>query len=652
MSKPRALNTRHQRRRSPEDGKTRVFISWAGDVGQRLAEGLKDTIFKYPGVSAFVSSVDIAAGAPWLAELEQGLRESAFAVACLTPGSTRQPWLNFEGGFAFAVRGNFKLIRFGEDPQPPLNNLQSIDGFSVTELAKLLKDIVKDEHGVDAWLAGIWHQWSKLLEREKDALVRPDNDVVRSANQLADLAAALAKSPSVLRDNGFLQHLINLSLKELSDRLIARKLHYSIPASLYPHRLIDLQKNLKAHVSAIALIAEEEAFWQQTLGDQILRTALPNSSRIFVFAKRREFEQHFDTLIQHATAYNVYALHLDVLTRQFPGYRKDFSVISMERESVVAYYGEHDDRMNIKFSGDVNEISLHTETFRRIRDSSIPIDKTMRRENADTVLSLWDRIERPTRIKPELSRYEERMIEMSKYISIDDYDAHEEEHAYYVEMMETMLASLERLYPERNRPIRILELGAGTGIFTRRLAALRDVEVVAMEIDWACYERLRHNLAGKDHVRCYHADSRHFDPEGTFDAILSSFADHHIKPTDKALYFDNVRRNLTPNGVFIVGDEFLRAHDPNNEVDRRAALEAYHQHIIAIADQERHPILAKLERLALQSGIERWGDFKQTCADYEDLTAKAGFLHRKIKIGPKSAETIGGVYVYEMTQRN
>jgi cyclopropane fatty-acyl-phospholipid synthase-like methyltransferase len=70
---------------------------------------------------------------------------------------------------------------------------------------------------------------------------------------------------------------------------------------------------------------------------------------------------------------------------------------------------------------------------------------------------------------------------------------------------------------------------------------------------------------------------------GLFDVVVSSFADHHIKPTDKGRYFRNVTDNMKPGGLFLVGDEFLPEHDQSDVNAHKAALERYHNHIIEIA---------------------------------------------------------------------
>lgn len=156
-------------------------------------------------------------------------------------------------------------------------------------------------------------------------------------------------------------------------------------------------------------------------------------------------------------------------------------------------------------------------------------------------------------------------------------------------------------------------------------------------------------------VTIYHEDRRTFDPPDKFDYIFSSFADHHIKKEDKDKYFDNIKANLKPHGLLIVGDDFIREHDSNDREDRDSALRDYHNHIIQIAEQDGELILAELEREALKSGLEEKGDFKVSCQQYEEFLRQAGFEFLSYPIGPSDdllRSRIGGVFVYKAWLRN
>jgi ubiquinone/menaquinone biosynthesis C-methylase UbiE len=353
-----------------------------------------------------------------------------------------------------------------------------------------------------------------------------------------------------------------------------------------------------------------------------------------VFATADQFDRYYEQMRRHAKKYKVSAMTFARLSADFPGFAKDFSIIEAQGSKILAEYDGTAPLRNINFVADADEIADHEREFREIARLAVPVKGADSEQ--DTLRDLL--------FPSGLTGYEKRPIEMSAYISVIDYDAFEEGHVHYKEMMACMV---EEMGPTTNR--RVLEVGAGTGILTRRLAVLSGITVVALEIDWACYLRLAQNLRQYPNVRCENKDSRVYDPEGEFDFIFSSFADHHIKPADKARYFKNIRRNLKPGGKFIVGDEFLRPHDRNNSKEWEGALRAYHGYVMDVAKKDGKMELVGLEDAALTSGLTRRGDFKVTVAEYEEHLRAAGFRFEKHLIGPANANEVGGIFVYVAT---
>ena len=237
--------------------------------------------------------------------------------------------------------------------------------------------------------------------------------------------------------------------------------------------------------------------------------------------------------------------------------------------------------------------------------------------------------------------------EMSNYIDITEYDKHEEKHAYFIDMMLEMTYIFSENRGDSSKSYRILELGSGTGIFTKRLAKIPNVQVIAVELDEKCFQVLQQNLQNYPSVELINGNSCTYHSEEKFNYIFSSFSDHHIKPTEKHSYLQNIKRNLQPDGLFIVGDEFLPPHNPNDQTAWQTALSTYHHHIIAIAQQQGETILADLERKALRSGLEQNGDFKISCCQYEEFLLTNGFAFTRKKIGPLNQDDVGGVYVYK-----
>jgi hypothetical protein len=147
-------------------------------------------------------------------------------------------------------------------------------------------------------------------------------------------------------------------------------------------------------------------------------------------------------------------------------------------------------------------------------------------------------------------------------------------------------------------------------------------------------------------------DSRDTNPDGTFDFVVSSFADHHIHALDKKTYFQNVKRNLRASAMFVVGDEFLPEYDIADEAARRQALNTYHDHIVQQAQAAGHVELVELEEQARRSGLASKGDYKLSLGHYGKLLQEAGLkVRERTKIGPLDPqfEGVGGIYVYEIT---
>jgi tRNA (cmo5U34)-methyltransferase len=103
------------------------------------------------------------------------------------------------------------------------------------------------------------------------------------------------------------------------------------------------------------------------------------------------------------------------------------------------------------------------------------------------------------------------------------------------------------------RLTRVLDLGSGDG---RLLALVKlahpDVNAVALDFSPVMLERLRIRFASDDRVTVVAHDLDNPLPSSldTFDAVVSSFAIHHVTHERKRALYEEVYEKIRPGGVF------------------------------------------------------------------------------------------------------
>lgn len=636
--------------------KKKVLILWSSE-GQEMARALNNTILQHERIEAWVSAEDIVVDKAWFPGTQvtnQLVDDTDFIIVCLTRSSST--WLNFKLGFILGNFNNVKLLQFNK-LGGPIANVPLIDGTKKEQLIELLYEIIGDEQKATAWVERTFPEFELVFDAVLKNADQDTYDLNKDINSIKVAAEGL-KENQYIRDNKCFRAILINSLSEISGQLKDTQTSYSVPAALYPHHLISLQQELNVRVKALAIVDHEEHFWPEEIGRSIGDSAQEESFRVFVFMKPEDLERNFETLLLHAKEYKVCAMSYQKLTREFPpDFCKDFSIIKAPDDSkVLAEYTGKRLLKKICFTacdGVSGTVSIHHKMLDKIIASAIPIPKIDESQKNLPIRKIMEEIEERV-FKPSLSSaIGMKPIEMSAYIDVENYDQHEEKHAYFQDMMSRMLDIIVEHRGKAVKQYRILEVGAGTGIFTKRLIKIPNVEIVAVELDWVCFHRLKHTVEKYNTVTVVNNDScTYVDPMGKFDCIVSSFSDHHIKPKDKKDYFSNLKHNLSLKGLIVVGDEFLASYDINDGSARQMALKNYHDHIIEIAEKGGESILAQLERDALKSGLEGIGDFKVSCEEYEDLLTTSCLKFEKEKIGPLDRDDIGGVYIYKIRSHN
>jgi putative AdoMet-dependent methyltransferase len=100
----------------------------------------------------------------------------------------------------------------------------------------------------------------------------------------------------------------------------------------------------------------------------------------------------------------------------------------------------------------------------------------------------------------------------------------------------------------------VLDLGTGTGNLAQRLPAFR--QLICVDISKEMLQLAQEKLAAVTGVRYVEADLlEFFERTGShFDAIISTYAIHHLTETEKPLLFEKIAQRLQPGGIAVFGD--------------------------------------------------------------------------------------------------
>jgi tRNA (cmo5U34)-methyltransferase len=108
-----------------------------------------------------------------------------------------------------------------------------------------------------------------------------------------------------------------------------------------------------------------------------------------------------------------------------------------------------------------------------------------------------------------------------------------------------------------DRPVTVLDVGAGTGLLTSSIAALRPAaRFTLLDASPAMLELAPRRL-GEDWARCTTVVGDALDalPPGPFDAVVSALAIHHLGDDAKQQLYRRIHERLVPGGVFVNAEQ-------------------------------------------------------------------------------------------------
>jgi tRNA (cmo5U34)-methyltransferase len=131
---------------------------------------------------------------------------------------------------------------------------------------------------------------------------------------------------------------------------------------------------------------------------------------------------------------------------------------------------------------------------------------------------------------------------------------------YYPEMVEALVSALPF---ETSQPIRVTDLGCGTGTVAARVKEVfPNASITCVDIAANMLEMAKIKLSGEPGVRFVQAGFDHFDFDASQDAVVSSLALHHlVSDGDKRNFYRKIFDSLAAGGVFYNADAVLASND-------------------------------------------------------------------------------------------
>jgi tRNA (cmo5U34)-methyltransferase len=125
---------------------------------------------------------------------------------------------------------------------------------------------------------------------------------------------------------------------------------------------------------------------------------------------------------------------------------------------------------------------------------------------------------------------------------------------HYPQMLDALVSAIPF---DASKPIRVIDLGCGTGTISQRmLAAYPNARVTCLDLAENMVAIARAKLGQR--VRCLVGDFNAFAFDAQYDAIVSSLALHHLATdADKLGFYRQIYDALAPGGVFFNADVVL-----------------------------------------------------------------------------------------------
>lgn len=138
---------------------------------------------------------------------------------------------------------------------------------------------------------------------------------------------------------------------------------------------------------------------------------------------------------------------------------------------------------------------------------------------------------------------------------------------FYQQMVEALVLSIP--FPKSDQPIRVLDLGCGTGTVAQKIKTeFPNAKITCLDIAAKMIQAARTKLSQYQDVKYCVGDFYECEFEHNYEVIVSSLALHHL-PDDaaKIRVYQKIFKSLTPGGVFYNADVVLASNDASQAIN-------------------------------------------------------------------------------------
>jgi TIR domain len=172
-----------------------VFICWSGmqSRSHQSAQILKEQIPEViQTAEPFLWNVDVDAGAVWMNQLTDALKENRFGILCITPENKENSWIHFEAGALWKADEKRRVCPLLYDIRPaeitgPLSQLQAKQ-FNKSGFLELMKEV--NERGCSSSIPESWLEKVLIANTLGRSRSRRPNFVIRCPIPLSSICCS------------------------------------------------------------------------------------------------------------------------------------------------------------------------------------------------------------------------------------------------------------------------------------------------------------------------------------------------------------------------------------------------------------------------------------------------------------------------------